>query len=97
MHRVLWFLPVGLLIVFAGYVGFRMGQSVTETEIITGIANHYAQSHGGDPADCIGRQGTADGVFVEVICLNADGVGYAFDVNERGRLLATRRMTGQMT
>jgi hypothetical protein len=36
-------------------------------------------------------------VFVEVICLNADGVGYAFDVNERGRLLATRRMTGQMT
>ncbi len=90
MIRPIWFLPVMLMTALAGYLGFRMGQNVSETYVIETYADYYASKHGGNPTDCVGRPSANAAVFIEVACVGPSGDGYVFDVNDRGRLLATR-------
>ncbi len=87
--RWLWFLPVGMLTVFAGYLGYKAGRVLSESDVIARYASIYVEKHGGDPSDCVARLSDDAAIHMRVTCLNDRGAGILFDVGPRGSLLQT--------
>ena len=88
MTRRLFFLPVALLTVFAGYLGWRLGQPVSETQIINRYAQWYVQiaPEGAQVSDCAARSGEGP-VRMIVTCVHADGTPYSWVLDGDGEIL----------
>ena len=74
MPRWLWFAPLGLVVLMAGYAGLRLGETratLTATEAIATYAARYVTETGGQLTDCLAVPADTDGVWLEVICEGA--------------------------
>ncbi|MEL6640668.1 MAG: hypothetical protein AAFP98_05040 [Pseudomonadota bacterium] len=90
-HRVsrLWlFAPFVGLLLFAGYLGLRLGQPLSETDIITQFAAHYVTQTGQGAAmtDCLAVPSNLEDVRLVVTCTHPDGTVYEFPSGPRGEL-----------
>ncbi|SEQ27860.1 hypothetical protein SAMN05428995_103441 [Loktanella sp. DSM 29012] len=87
MNRLL-FLPVAALTVTVGYVGFQLGQPVTETDIITRYAARYVSEApaGAAMTDCLATPGVGD-VRLTVICAHPGGDSFVYPAGPRGGLI----------
>ena len=85
---LIWLLPVAALTVAAGYLGWRLGQPVTESEIIERFAARYLSQApaGAARTDCLARAGQG-AVRLTVICAHPDGAVFVYPAGPRGRLL----------
>ncbi len=78
MTRVMWLLPVALLVVLAFYLGWQQGYAratLTETDVITAYAEQYLEDRtaagtGADAslAECRAVPGREPGVWLVVVC-----------------------------
>ncbi len=88
--RVQWWLftPFIALIALAGYLGLRLGQPLSETDIITHFAAHYVAQNGAGAAmtDCFGAPSERPDVRLVVVCTHADGTVFEFPSGPRGEL-----------
>lgn len=82
------FAPLAALVVFAGYLGLRLGQPVSETEIITDFAARYVVQVGDGAAmtDCLARPATAPDIRLIVVCTHPSGAVYRYPSGPRGEL-----------
>lgn len=81
-------MPLVALVALAGVLGFRLGQPVDEAEIIDFFAQKYVTDYGGAPGDCVAAPAAAPDIHMTIVCVGASGLGAAYDLNERGRLLS---------
>ncbi len=88
MNRWVIMMPVAGLAGLAAILGFRMGQPMTETEIINRYAAEYVETFGGEAmlTDCIATAGKGT-VRLIVQCTHADGRRAVFPAGNRGELL----------
>ena len=84
-----WFLPVAALTVAAGYLGWRLGQPVSESEIIGRWAARYLAEapEGARATDCLARAGTG-AVRLTVVCRHPGGATFVYPAGPRGGLVA---------
>ncbi len=82
------FAPFVVLIAMAGYLGLRLGQPISETDIITHFAAHYVAQNGAGAAmtDCFGAPSPRADVRLVVICTHTDGTVFEFPTGPRGEL-----------
>lgn len=97
MRRWMWFAPVGLLTVFAGYMGFQLGQPKDEGAVIAHWAQVYASDYGGNPFDCTAQLSSDARVHMRISCIDTNGTGYLFDVDIKGRLLMLHPISHKTT
>ncbi len=88
MNRWLIVLPIAGLVAFAGILGFRVGQPVTETDIINRYAAEYVAEFGAGAVltDCLATAGTGN-VRLVVRCQHPDGREAIYPAGPRGGLL----------
>lgn len=84
------FAPFALLVVLAGWFGWRLGVPLTETQIIEFYVPTYVRDFGGDPTDCQAVPSEVPGARMEITCSGAAG-GVTFIVGPRGGLLEEQR------
>jgi len=82
------FAPFALLVVLAGWFGWRMGVPVTETQIIEYYVGLYVREFGGVASECQAVPSDLPDVRLEVICAGADET-LRFLVGPRGGLVET--------
>ena len=87
------FLPVALLAVFAGYLGWRAGQPVSETDILEAYAARWVAVEGGEATDCAGQPDPRAEVRMVVRC-ERGGRAMVWYVDARGRDLALQAEPG---
>ncbi|SFD81450.1 hypothetical protein [Roseivivax sediminis] len=78
MPRLVWFLPVGLLVALAALLGWRQGwihANVSETQVIAMYAQQYLDDRardgtgqGAQPSECRAVPGEGSGVWLVVVC-----------------------------
>ena len=72
-----WWLiaPFVALLLLAAYMGLRMGETVSDTEIVTHFAAHYVTQTGNGAAvtDCVARPSAQEDVRLIVVCTHPDG------------------------
>ena len=83
-----WFLPVAALTVAAAYLGWRLGQPVSESEIIARWAARYLAEapEGARASDCLARAGTG-AVRLTVVCRHPGGAVFVYPAGPRGGLV----------
>lgn len=90
-RSLLWFAPVGLLVVASAVLGLRYGHDVAgmdEGDVIERFAGVYAQRVAqGSKRDCVARPGAHSGAWLVVLCARPQGTGLAFYVDRQGRLM----------
>ena len=89
MKSRLLFLPFAAFVALSGYLGWQMGQPMSETEIINRYAQIYV-SNAGDGAlvsDCYATPNTRPEVRLVVRCTHADGTQFTYFADQRGRRL----------
>lgn len=88
MKRELSFLSLLGIAGIAAILGWRMGQPVTETDIISRYAADYVETHGAGAklTDCVATPGTGD-VRLVVRCSHPDGRRAVYPAGPRGELL----------
>lgn len=84
------FLPFAAMVALAGVLGFRMGQPLSETDIINHFAAVYlAQAgNGAAPTDCLAIANPDPAIRLVVVCTHPGGAVYQYPVGPRGRLIA---------
>lgn len=89
MSPRLFFLPVALLTVFAGYLGWKLGQPLSETALIDRVVAQYLDQsgEGARPSDCSATPGEQSGVRLVVTCRHRSGAVYVRQVGPRGAIL----------
>lgn len=82
------FAPVAALVVFAGYLGLRMGQPLTETDLITHFARSYVETQGNGAAltDCLAMPSAHPDVRLIVVCSHPNGEIFTYPSGPRGQL-----------
>ena len=92
---LIWLLPVAALTVAAGYLGWRLGQPVTETAIIDRFAARYLSEApaGAARTDCLARAGQGE-VRLTVICTHPGGAIFVYPAGPRGQLPDLPRAPG---
>lgn len=91
MRRVLWFLPLGALVLAGGAMGYRYGwiaANMSETAAIEAYAARYVRDHGGRMSDCLAVPGAR--VWLEVRCGTGAGL-VVYEVNRLGGLVREGR------
>ena len=82
MPRWMWIAPIGLLLLFTAFHGYKLGlerSAVTETVVIEFYAEQYLKDHRrileseGALTDCIAIPAETPGVWIEVRCSPQDG------------------------
>ena len=94
MRPILWFAPVGLLTVFAGYMGYRMGQPLNESDVIVHWAQHYVDTvQGAVATDCAARPDARGHVWIVLTCADPRGERDAvvYQIATNGGLVGTTR------
>ncbi|RYH03094.1 hypothetical protein EU805_05010 [Salipiger sp. IMCC34102] len=88
---LIWLLPIAALTLSAGYLGWRLGQPVSEGEVIARVAAFYVQEapDGAARTDCLGRPGRGR-VWLRVICTHPAGTVFVYAADRRGRLVEKR-------
>jgi len=94
MRAFTLYAPVVLFTVFAGYMGWRMSQMPTESDLINLAATDYMraeESRGNTPlkTDCQGRPGADANIKVIVVCQPAhlpNGKVYQYYMDKWGRM-----------
>ena len=87
MRRWTIFAPLAALILLTGYLGLRLGQPLTETEIIDRAAARYVAEvgSGAAPTDCAAT--THPQARMIVICHHPDGDTRSYVMGDRGEIL----------
>ncbi|MEL6571493.1 MAG: hypothetical protein AAFQ64_07540 [Pseudomonadota bacterium] len=82
------FAPFAVLLALTAYLGLRLGQPITETDIITHFAAHYVTQSGSGAAmtDCFGAPSNRPDVRLVVVCTSDDGTVFEFPSGPRGEL-----------
>lgn len=90
------FAPLAGLIVLAGYFGLRLGQPVSETDIITHYAQIYVADVGDGAAltDCLATTSPREDVRLIVICTHPEGAVFEYPAGPRGQLRAVAGIEG---
>ena len=80
--------PIAALAVVAAYVGWRMGQPVTEAQIIAKFAAHYVAEQGGGAkvTDCTATPDPRSDLRLVVRCSDPAGVIHTYYSGPRGEL-----------
>lgn len=101
--RWLYFAPLGVLVLIAGYTGLKLRierDAVTESAVIEYYAGQYVTDHAsqiGEEAaetDCVGLPGEVGRVWIEVRCTPPGGEpAFLYGVNRGGGLLYAARDT----
>jgi hypothetical protein len=84
----MWFVPLGLATLVGALLAFRFGwivATITETDVITSIAQRYVTEDGSADArttDCVGLAGQVQGAWITVRC-----AGFVYHVNRFGHLI----------
>lgn len=88
MRRWALFLPLAALVVLTGYLGLRLGQPLSETQIISRYAARYVAEAGAGAqvTDCAATP-HPDARMI-VVCHHADGATYSYVVGARGELFS---------
>lgn len=83
--------PIAALTVVAGYLGLKLGQPVSETQIITQYAQAYVDEYGAGAvvSDCLAVPDMRTDVRLVVRCSHPDGTVYSYYAGPRGELRAT--------
>lgn len=78
--------PIAALAVVAGYVGLRLGQPVSETDIITRYAQIYVLENGeaARMTDCVATPSQHPNVRLVVRCTHPDGTTHSYFAGPRG-------------
>lgn len=87
MQSPVFFLPLAGLVAFAGYLGLRLGQVPTDTEIINQYAARYLETApaGAHVTDCAAVPHPSDAIRMIVQCAHESGAVATFFVGPRGR------------
>ena len=87
MNRQALFLPLAALVVLTGYLGLRLGQPPSETEIIARYAARYVAEAGpgAQVTDCAAAPHPQ--ARMVVVCHHSDGASYRYVVGARGGLI----------
>jgi len=86
----MWFAPVGLLTVFAGYVGYRLGQPLSEGDVIVHWAQHYVETTKGSAVtDCAARPDARGHVWLVLTCVDpsSDSAPVIYEIGPHGGLV----------
>jgi len=89
VKRWMLFTPFALLVVLAGWFGWRMGVPLTETQIIEFYVPTYVRDFGGIATDCQAIPSDVPGARMEISCSGSVGA-VTYVVGPRGRLLEER-------
>lgn len=90
MPRWVWWVPLGLATLVGALLAFRYGwiaATITETDVINGMAHRYVTRDGGAAAqatDCVGLAGQVPGAWITVRC-----GAFLYHVDRFGRLIDT--------
>jgi len=89
MPSPVFFLPLVGLVAFSGYMGLRLGQVPTDTEIINQYAERYLATAptGAEVTDCAAVPHPSDAIRMIVHCVHESGVAATFFIGPRGREL----------
>ncbi len=89
MTRLYYFLPLGGLVVFAGYVGLRAGDVPGETEIINRYASTYVDTlkDGAAVTDCAATSHPNGAVRMVITCTHPSGIVTNYYVGPRGNTI----------
>ena len=85
----MFFVPVAVLAVWAGYLGLRSGQLPSETDII----DHYAAAYlatapsGASLTDCSATPHPDEAIRMVINCAHPSGVLTTYYVDQRGEAL----------
>lgn len=103
MPRWMWFAPVFVLVLIAGYTGLKLRlerDAVTESAVIEYYAEQYLADHqravgpGAKITDCVGVPGEVGQVWIEVRCAPPGGEpAFLYGANRGGALLYAARET----
>ena len=91
----MWFVPLGLATLVGALLAFRYGwiaATITETDVITSVAQRYVAEDGGADAritDCVGLAGQVSGAWITVRC-----GALVYHVDRFGRLIDARMPEG---
>lgn len=90
MNRRLIFLPFAAFVALSGYVGWQMGQPLSETDVLDFYAAEWVETGPADAAttDCFGTPGARPDVWITVTCQRGDTIRRT-DVAPNGRSLIT--------
>lgn len=74
MNSPLIFLPFAALVALSGYVGWQMGQPLSETDVLDFYAADWVETgpEGASTADCFGVPGDTPEVWIIVTCTLGD-------------------------
>ena len=87
MTRWWLFLPVGVMTVFAGWLGWQFGVPRSDTVIINFYAADYIAQTGAPATHCEARPSTVEGTYMIVECIQPTGSGLRYVVGPRGALI----------
>lgn len=88
--KKLWFLPFACLVLLAGYIGLKLGQFPSETEIINRYAATYVAmaAQGAQLTDCAATSHAAAEIRMVIQCVHPNGVTTTYFVGPRGEAVA---------
>ncbi len=83
------FIPLAVLVVWAGYLGLRAGQVPTDTNIINRYAAAYLETSGADAklTDCAATSHPDETIRMVITCTHSSGVVTTYYVGPRGAAL----------
>ena len=89
MKRVYLFLPIAVLVAFAGYLGLQTGQVPSDTDIINRYAAAYQESapNGAKLTDCAATPHPDAAIRMVIVCAHPFGVTTTYYVGPRGEAL----------
>jgi hypothetical protein len=78
--------PIAAMAVVAGYLGLKLGQPVTESQIIMSVAQTYVDDQGGDAqiSDCLALPDLRTNIRRVVRCTHPNGITYSYYAGQRG-------------
>ncbi|PUB19059.1 hypothetical protein [Yoonia sediminilitoris] len=86
MNRKAYFLPFAALTIFVAYLGLRIGDVPTETEIINRYAAAYLETagDGARPTDCAATPHPDPAIRMIIACTHPSGVLTTYYAGPRG-------------
>ena len=86
MTRLWLFSPVAAMVGGAGYIGFQMGQPISETDVINHQATAWVKTgpNGAALTDCVARSTAQDNLWMVITCTHENGETRHVPIGQRG-------------